>query len=91
MRDSCNTPFSVFELDQRASTGNDVAPLANARLVTASEANIGVRLNKARLKALTGNDPISARYLYGEFFTFYSLLPTPYSLLPTPKPSSGWQ
>ena len=29
-----------------------------------------VRLNEPRIKALTGSDPITARYLYGEPFTF---------------------
>jgi len=66
-----NAPFSLFELQNRATIPNDVAPIAGARLVTSSETNEGTRLNEARLKALTGNDPITARYLYGENFTFY--------------------
>ena len=65
-----NAPFSIFELRNRASIPNDVAPLAGARLVTASETNDGTRLNEARLKALTGGDPITARFLQAEFFTF---------------------
>jgi len=66
-----NAGFSLFELQNRSAITNDVAPLAGARLVTSSETNEGTRLNEARLKALTGNDPITARYLYGENFTFY--------------------
>jgi putative DNA primase/helicase len=38
--------------------------------VIASETNDGTRLNEARVKALTGCDPITARFLHGEFFTF---------------------
>ena len=65
-----NSPFSTFELHSRSSIPNDVAPLASKRLVTASEVNDGTRLNEARLKALTGGDPITARFLNHEFFTF---------------------
>ncbi|MDZ4278289.1 MAG: phage/plasmid primase, P4 family, partial [Dehalococcoidia bacterium] len=65
-----NSPFSTFELDKRASIPNDVAALAGRRLVTSSETNEGTRLNEARLKALTGGDAMTARFLHGEFFTF---------------------
>jgi putative DNA primase/helicase len=65
-----NVPFSTLERQGRAAIPNDVAVLDGKRFVTASETNDGVRLNEARLKALTGGDPISARFLYGETFTF---------------------
>jgi putative DNA primase/helicase len=65
-----NAPFSTFELDTRTSIPNDLAALAGRRLVTASETNEGVRLNEGRLKAVTGCDPVTARFLHGEFFTF---------------------
>jgi putative DNA primase/helicase len=65
-----NTPFSTFELHNRSSIPNDIAALAGKRLVTASETGEGVRLNEARLKALTGGDEVTARFLHGEFFTF---------------------
>lgn len=67
---ACNSPFSTFELDRRASIPNDVAALCGRRLVTSSETNEGTRLNEARLKALTGGDPMTARFLHGEFFTY---------------------
>jgi putative DNA primase/helicase len=65
-----NSPFSTFELAERSSIPNDLAALVGKRLVTASETNEAVRLNEARLKALTGGDPVTARFLHGEFFTF---------------------
>jgi putative DNA primase/helicase len=65
-----NTPFSTFELKARASIPNDLAALAGRRLVTASETNEGARLNEGRLKALTGGDAVTARFLGREFFTF---------------------
>jgi putative DNA primase/helicase len=67
---AANTPFSTFELRTRSSIPNDLAALAGARLVTASETAEDTRLNESRLKALTGGDPITARFLHAEFFTF---------------------
>jgi putative DNA primase/helicase len=64
-----NTPFSTIEL-QRSSIPNDVAALVNRRLVMASETNDGMPLNEARIKALTGGDPVSARFLHCEWFQF---------------------
>ena len=65
-----NAPFSTFELTNRAAIPNDMAALVGKRLVTSSETNEGTRLNEARLKALVGEDPITARFLHCEFFTF---------------------
>lgn len=64
-----NMSFSTIELKQRATIPSDLAALEGKRLVTASESG-EVRLNEPRIKALTGSDPITARYLYGEPFTF---------------------
>ncbi len=63
-------PFSAFELQSRAGIPNDIAKIANKRFVTASETGEKQRLNEARVKALTGRDPITARFLHREFFTF---------------------
>ncbi|MEX2245802.1 MAG: phage/plasmid primase, P4 family [Dehalococcoidia bacterium] len=65
-----NAPFSLFEIHSRSAIPNDLAALVGSRLVTSSETNEGTRLNEARVKALTGCDPITARFLHGEFFTF---------------------
>jgi putative DNA primase/helicase len=53
----------------RAGIPNDIAKLAGKRFVTASESG-EVRLNEARVKALTGRDPVTARFMRAEFFTF---------------------
>ena len=63
-------PFSAVERHQRSAIPNDLAALAGRRFVTASEVNEGTRWNEARLKALTGCEPIPARFLHSEFFTF---------------------
>jgi putative DNA primase/helicase len=65
-----NLPFSAFELKARASIPNDMASLIGRRFVTAIETDETVRLNESRIKALTGEDSITARFLYKEFFTF---------------------
>jgi putative DNA primase/helicase len=67
---SHNLPFATIELRQRAAIPNDLAALEGKRFVTASETNDGSRLNEARIKALTGCDPISARFMHSEWFTF---------------------
>lgn len=48
----------------------DLASLAGSRLVTASELPPGKAWNEARVKALTGGDPITARRMRQDFFTF---------------------
>lgn len=65
-----NMPFSTIETKDRPSIPNDVAALCGRRFVVASETNDGTRLNESRIKALTGCDPVTARFLHGEFFEF---------------------
>jgi len=48
----------------------DMASLRGARLVTASELRTGARWDEQRLKNLTGGDPITARFMRQDFFTF---------------------
>ncbi len=65
-----NAPFSTFEHDGRSSIPADVADLEGRRFITSSETGEASRLNEARLKALTGGDPVTARKLFGNFRTF---------------------
>jgi len=62
--------FSTLEKgkDQRPAT--DLAAIAGRRVITTSETDKGTRFNEARLKLLTGQDPIKARELYKPEFTF---------------------
>jgi putative DNA primase/helicase len=69
----CNLPFSAFELRARSSIPNDIATLPGRRFVTAIETDESALLNAARIKALTGGDPITARLLYRDLFTFISV------------------
>lgn len=65
-----DAPFSTFELSTRSNIPNDLAALVGRRFVTSSETNEGTRLNEARIKSLTGQDTVTARFLHAEFFTF---------------------
>ena len=67
---AANTPFSTFELGDRSGNTNDLAALAGTRLVSAAETSEARRLNEARVKAVTGGDPVTARFLYTEFFEY---------------------
>lgn len=63
-------PYSTLERSERGSgIPNDVAKLVGKRFITCAEVN-EFSLNEARLKALTGRDPMTARFLNHEFFTF---------------------
>ncbi|ABK98984.1 DNA primase family protein [Pelobacter propionicus] len=55
--------------DRRSPT-NDLAGLRGSRLVVVSEFDDGERLAEAQIKQLTGEDAISCRFLYGEFFSY---------------------
>ena len=48
----------------------DMAMLRGARLVTAQETEEGRRWAESRIKALTGGDPITARFMRQDFFTY---------------------
>lgn len=65
-----NCPADSFVGRKDGSIPNDLAMLAGARLVTASETAEGKPLDEALVKALTGGEPVTARYLNREFFEF---------------------
>jgi putative DNA primase/helicase len=66
-----NASFDTFIVKKNGSqTRNDLAMLVGARFVTASESGDGHLLDEALIKTLTGQDPITVRLLYKEFFTF---------------------
>jgi putative DNA primase/helicase len=60
----------ILMADERERVPNEIAALAGKRLVVASELAEGSRLNEGLVKDMTGGDSLSARFLYGEPFTF---------------------
>lgn len=49
---------------------NDIARLKGLRLVTTSEVEQGKPLSESLIKQITGEDELTARFLYGEYFSF---------------------
>lgn len=69
--DYCQTaPMDTFT----AATGDrhttDLAMLRGARLVTATETEEGKPWAEARIKQMTGGDPVTARFMRQDFFTY---------------------
>lgn len=62
--------FSTFLVQRNEKVRNDLAALAGARVITAIEAEEGGRLSMQVIKSWTGGDPITARFLFAENFTF---------------------
>jgi len=67
---ACHTPTETLLMKRNDGIPNDLARLRGARLVTALEAEEGRRLAESLVKQMTGDDPITARYLYQELFEF---------------------
>lgn len=65
---SAKTTSSTFVA--RGAQTNDVARLAGVRLVFASETSGGKKLDEGFVKEMTGNEPLTARFLYSEHFEF---------------------
>jgi putative DNA primase/helicase len=66
-------PPESLLVQYRASGGaasEDIARLAGARFVWAVETDEGRGFSEAKVKQLTGGDPLIARYLHGHFFKF---------------------
>ncbi len=62
--------MDTFEASRSAKHPTDLAMLRGARLVTASETEEGRAWAESRIKAITGGDPISARFMRQDFFTY---------------------
>jgi putative DNA primase/helicase len=66
-------PMETFTATPTDRHPTDLAMLRGARLVTAQETQEGRRWAESRIKAMTGGDPISARFMRQDFFTFLPL------------------
>jgi putative DNA primase/helicase len=64
------TPTETFMKKNGEQISNDIARLWGTRFVTTTEAEQGRRLSEPLIKQITGNDRMTARFLYGEFFNF---------------------
>jgi len=67
---SMNAPTSLFQRNPFATSSNDLAAIEFRRFLMCSEVLSSSKLNEQRIKQISGGDPITARYLYSEHFTF---------------------
>lgn len=65
-----HTPADTLISNRGSGIPNDIARLKGARFVSASESGENRLLAEAKVKALTGGDTITARFMRGEFFEF---------------------
>jgi putative DNA primase/helicase len=65
-----STPTESFMKKSGDQNTNDIARLRGTRFVTTTEAEIGRRLSESLIKKITGNDQMTERFLYGEYFNF---------------------
>jgi putative DNA primase/helicase len=63
-------PIDTFTETKNDRHPTDMAHLRGARLVTAQETDEGKAWAEAKIKTLTGGDPVTARFMYGNFFTY---------------------
>ena len=66
---ACSTMIETF-MKKNSEQSNDLARLKGARLVTTSEVEQGKALSESLIKQITGEDELTARFLYGEYFSF---------------------
>ena len=62
--------METFTVTQGEKHPTDLAQLRGARLVTAVEVEEGKRFAEAKLCQMTGGDPITARFMRQDFFTY---------------------
>jgi putative DNA primase/helicase len=63
-------PMETLTASQFDQHPTDLAGLRGARLVTATETEEGRRWAESRIKLLTGGDPVKARLMRQDFFTY---------------------
>jgi putative DNA primase/helicase len=62
--------MEMFTVTMGERHPTDLAMLRGARLVTAIETEEGKRWDESKLKAMTGGDPIAARFMRQDFFEY---------------------
>jgi putative DNA primase/helicase len=62
--------MNTFEVKAGGGASGDLARLAGVRLVFASEGEVGARVSASTVKRITGEDRITARFLYRPEFEF---------------------
>lgn len=72
LKDYCfNAPASMFQRNPMNTSTNDVAATEFKRFIMSSEVLSSTKVDEVRLKKWSGGDQETARFLYGEYFSFY--------------------
>jgi putative DNA primase/helicase len=67
---SATASMDTFTASRDSKHPTDLAMLRGARMVTASETEEGKSWAESRIKQMTGGDPITARFMHKNFFTY---------------------
>ncbi len=67
---AANAPMDTFMETRTDRHPTDLAGLRGARFVAATETEQGRRWNESKIKAITGGDPVTARFMRQDFFTY---------------------
>jgi putative DNA primase/helicase len=67
---SAGIPASSLMVKSTGAIPNDIAMLVGKRFATASESDASNRLSESFVKALTGDNTLTARFLHQEFFQY---------------------
>ena len=65
-----STQVDTFTRKSSQGIPNDLARLRGCRFLSTSEVEEGRGLSEPLVKQVTGQDPVTARFLYGEYFAF---------------------
>ena len=63
-------PMTTFMASHTDQHPTDLAMLRGVRLVIAQETEVGRQWAEAKIKSITGGDPITARFMRQDFFTY---------------------
>ena len=63
-------PMETFVATRHEGHSTDLAGLRGARLVSSQETEQGRRWAESKIKTLTGGDPVTARFMRQDFFTY---------------------
>jgi P4 family phage/plasmid primase-like protien len=64
------TPMTTFMASHTDQHPTDLAMLRGVRLVVAQETEVGRQWAEARIKSITGGDPVRARFMRQDFFEY---------------------
>jgi putative DNA primase/helicase len=64
------SPMTTFMASRNSDHPTELARLQGARLTVSQETESGKHWSESRIKAITGGDPITARFMRQDYFTF---------------------